>query len=149
MRLRASIYEAGGRLTARSRGVSKSPDSSLDFSQMFCNLTGTLAATPPIRLSEFRAIRSLEHPISRLRDLTRSCGKTSVHLMNRGPGAVGVTLIGAVISPGKVMTCFGNCTSKWTGIGTVGQTGKFYSNWIQIVDFSARVTLNLIDDVGK
>ena len=38
-------------------------------------------------LSHFRAIRSLWHPISRLRDFTRSHGKTSVHLMNRGPAS--------------------------------------------------------------
>ena len=39
-------------------------------------------------LSNSRAIRSLKHPISRLRDSTRSHGKTSTHLMNRGPWQV-------------------------------------------------------------
>ena len=50
------------------------------------NLTGTSArAALPRCLSNFRAIRSLQHPISRLRDFKRSYGKTSVRSVNRGP----------------------------------------------------------------
>ena len=55
----ASIHDADGRLTAKSREVSKLRDSGLDFFQSFRNLTVTSAAA------------------LRLRDFTRSCGKTS------------------------------------------------------------------------
>ena len=50
------------------------------------NLAGTSAALLPRCLSNFRAIRPLQHPISRLRDFTRFGGKTSYRLVNRGPG---------------------------------------------------------------
>ena len=40
----------------------------------------------PRCLSNFRTIRPLQHPISRLRDFTSFGGKTSYHLVNRGPG---------------------------------------------------------------
>ena len=53
--------------------------------QSLWNLAGTSAALLPRCLSNFRAIRPLEHPISRLRDLTRFGGKTSYRLVNRGP----------------------------------------------------------------
>ena len=42
----------------------------------------------PRCLSNFRAIRPLQHPISRLRDFTRFDGKTSYRLLNRGPGGL-------------------------------------------------------------
>ena len=54
--------------------------------QSLWNLTGTSAALLPRCLSNFRAIRPLQHPISRLRDFTRFGGKTSYRLVNRGPG---------------------------------------------------------------
>ena len=54
--------------------------------QLLWNLTGTSAAALPRYLSNFRAIRPLQHPISRLRDFTRFGGKTSYRLVNRGPG---------------------------------------------------------------
>ena len=56
--------------------------------QSLWKLTGTSAAVLPRCLSNFRAILSIssEHPISRLRDFTRFGGKTSYHLVNRGPG---------------------------------------------------------------
>ena len=50
-------------------------------------LAGTSAALLPRCLSNFRAIRPLQHPISRLRDFTRFVGKTSYRLVNRGPEA--------------------------------------------------------------
>ena len=50
------------------------------------NLAGTPAALLPRCLSNFRAIRPLQHPISRLRDFTRFGGKTFYRLVNRGPG---------------------------------------------------------------
>ena len=56
------------------------------------NLTSSSAATLPKCLSNFGAIRSLNHPISRLRDFTRPCGKTSYRLVNRGPGTHAIRL---------------------------------------------------------
>ena len=53
--------------------------------QSLWNLAGTSAALLPRCLSNFRAIRPLQHPISRLRDFTRFSGKTSYRLVNRGP----------------------------------------------------------------
>ena len=54
--------------------------------QSLWNLAGTSAALLPRCLSNFRAIRPLQHPISRLRDFTRFGDKTSYRLVNRGPG---------------------------------------------------------------
>ena len=52
------------------------------------NLTGTAAAALlPRCLLNFKAIGKVQTRISRLRDFTRSCGKTSYRLVNRGPGA--------------------------------------------------------------
>ena len=53
--------------------------------QSLWNLVGTSAALLPRCLSNFRAIRPLQHPISRLRDFTGFGGKTSYRLVNRGP----------------------------------------------------------------
>ena len=53
--------------------------------QSLWNLAGTLAALLPRCLWNFRTIRPLQHPISRLRDFTRFGGKTSYRLVNRGP----------------------------------------------------------------
>ena len=53
--------------------------------QSLWNLAGTSAALLPMCLSNFRAIRPLQHPISRLRDFTRFGDKTSYRLVNRGP----------------------------------------------------------------
>ena len=50
-----------------------------------CNLTGTSAAALPMCLLNFRAIGKVQTRISRLRDFTRSCSKTSYRLVNRGP----------------------------------------------------------------
>ena len=49
------------------------------------NLTGTSAAALPRYLPNFRAIGKILTRISRLRDFTRSCGKTSYRLVNRCP----------------------------------------------------------------
>ena len=54
--------------------------------QSLWNLAGTSAALLPRCLSNFRAIRPFQHPISRLRDFTRFGGKTSYRLVNRVPG---------------------------------------------------------------
>ena len=53
--------------------------------QWLWNWAGTSAALLPMCLSNFRAIRPLQHPISWLRDFTRFGGKTSYRLVNRGP----------------------------------------------------------------
>ena len=53
--------------------------------QSLWNLTGISAAALPRGLWNFRAIRSLKHPISRLRYFKRSRGKTTACLVNRGP----------------------------------------------------------------
>ena len=54
--------------------------------QSLWNLAGTSAALLPRCLSNFRAIRTLQLPISRLRDFMRFGGKTSYRLVNGGPG---------------------------------------------------------------
>ena len=59
----------------------------LKLFQSLWNLAGTSAALLPRCLSNFRAIRPLQHPNSRLRDFTRFGGKTSYRLVNRGPKA--------------------------------------------------------------
>ena len=48
------------------------------------NLISILAALLPMCLSNFKAIGKVWTWISRLRDFTRSCGKTPVRLVNRG-----------------------------------------------------------------
>ena len=60
--------------------------------QSLWNLEGTSAALPPRCLSNFKAIRPWQRPISRLRDFIRFGGKTSYRLVNRGRGLVsGIT----------------------------------------------------------
>ena len=58
--------------------------------QSLWNLAGTSAVLLPRSQSIFRAIRPLQHPITRLRDFMRFDGKTSYRLVNRGPGGVRV-----------------------------------------------------------
>ena len=76
------------RLTVGSLEVAKPRDSGLDFFQSLWSLPGTSAAALPQCLSNIRTIPSLWHPISRLRDFTRSCGNSFYHLVNRGPGVL-------------------------------------------------------------
>ena len=52
------------------------------------NLTGTSVSVLPRYVPNFRAIGKVQTRISRHRDFTRSCGKTSYRLVNRGPGYV-------------------------------------------------------------
>ena len=54
--------------------------------QSLWNLAGTSTALLPRCLSNFRAIRPLQHSISRLRGFTRFGGKTSYRLVNKGSG---------------------------------------------------------------
>ena len=68
------------------------------------NSTGTSAAPLPRCLLNFRAIRSLWHPISRLRDFARFGSKTSYRLVNRGPGHNGCCKKGS-LSPYILYLC--------------------------------------------
>ena len=58
-----------------------------------CNLTGISAALLPRCLSNFWAIGKVETWISWLRGFTRSCRKTSVCLVNRGPESLFYLLV--------------------------------------------------------
>ena len=52
-------------------------------------MTGISTTALPRFLSNFRALRSSYHPISRLRDFARFGGKTSCRFVNRGPELIG------------------------------------------------------------
>ena len=65
------------------------------------NLTDISAALLPRCLLNFRAIGKVRTRISRLRDFTRSCGKTSYCLVNRGPGWDCLS----VMSPRRCLHC--------------------------------------------
>ena len=80
------LYSLSGRTSYRK--ISRSLEAArfgFKLFQSLWNLAGTSAALLPMCLSNFRAIRPLQHPISRLRDFTRFGGKTSYRLVNRGP----------------------------------------------------------------
>ena len=49
------------------------------------NLTGNSAALLPRCLSNLRVTEKFKTQISQLQDLMSSCGKMSIHLVNRGP----------------------------------------------------------------
>ena len=80
------LYSLSGRMSYGkiSRSLEVARYGFKHFSSLW-NLTGTSAAPLPKCLLNFRAIRSLSHPISRLRDFARFGGKTSYRLVNRGP----------------------------------------------------------------
>ena len=80
------LYSLSGRMSYGkiSRSLEAARYGFKHFSSLW-NLTGTSAAPLPKCLLNFRAIRSLSHPISRLRDFARFGGKTSYRLVNRGP----------------------------------------------------------------
>ena len=83
------LYSLSGRTSYRK--ISWSLEARFDFRlfQSLWNLTGISAAALPKCLSNFRAMRSSQYSISRLRDFTRFGGKTSYRLVNhvnRGPG---------------------------------------------------------------
>ena len=75
------------------------------------NLTGISAAPLPRCLWNFRAIRSIQHPISRLRDFARFGGKTSYRLVNRGPGTERIlhrllySIFFSLVSSKKILSC--------------------------------------------
>ena len=80
------LYSLSGKTSYRK--ISWSLEAARLWSKLFqslWNLSGTSAALLPRCLSNFRAMRPLQHPISRLRDFTRFGGKTSYRLVNRGP----------------------------------------------------------------
>ena len=86
MRLVQGLYSLSGKTSYRQ--ISWSLEAArLDVAMAVSlwNLTGTSAPLLPRYLPNFRAIGKVWTRISRLRDFTRSCGKTSYSLVNRGP----------------------------------------------------------------
>ena len=82
---RLDLYSLSGRTSYRK--ISWSLEAArLGFRlfQSFWNLTNTSAAALPRSLSNFRAIRSLYHPIAQHRGFARFGDKTSVCLVNCG-----------------------------------------------------------------
>ena len=80
------LYSLSGRTSYRK--ISRSLEATrfeFKLPQSLWNLTATQEALLPRGLSNFRAIRSLQHQISRLRVFTRSDGKTSAGLVKKGP----------------------------------------------------------------
>ena len=80
------LYSPSGRTSYRK--ISRSLEAArfgFKLFQVLWNWTGTSTTVLPRCLSNFRAMRSLKHPISRLRDFARLGGKTSYRLVNRGP----------------------------------------------------------------
>ena len=84
--IKQGLYTLSGKTVCRK--ISWSFEAARFGSKLFqslWNLAGTSAALLPRCLSNFRAIRPLQHTISRLRDFTRFGVKTSYSLVNRGP----------------------------------------------------------------
>ena len=80
------LYSLSGRTSYRKNSWSlEAARFRFRLFQSLWNLTGTSAAAQPRCLSNFRMMRSLWHPFSRLRDFTRFDDKTSYRLMNRCP----------------------------------------------------------------
>ena len=87
------LYSLSGKTSYRKISWSlKAAGFGFKLFQSLWNLAATSAAMLPRCLSNFRAIRPLQHPISRLRDFTRYGGKTSYRLVNRGPGLESICL---------------------------------------------------------
>ena len=80
------LYSLSGKTSYRKISWSlKAARFGFKLVQSLWNLAGTSAALLPRCLSNFRAMRPLQHTISRLWDFTRFDGKTSYRLVNRGP----------------------------------------------------------------
>ena len=81
------LYSLSGKTSYRKISISlEAARFGFKLFQSLWNLAVTSAALLPRCLPNFRAIRPLQHPISRLRDFTRFGGKKSYRLVNRGPG---------------------------------------------------------------
>ena len=89
--------------------------------QSLWNLAGTSAALLPRCLSNLRAIRPLQHTISRLRDFTGFGGKTSYRLVNRGPE---VTIVISSVCRREVDTM------HWAGRGIYVGSTEARMRWI-------------------
>ena len=88
-RLNLGLYSLSGKTSYRKISWSlEAARFGFKLFQSLWNLAGTSAALLPRCLPNFRAIRLLQHSISRLRDFTRFGGKTSYRLMNRGPESI-------------------------------------------------------------
>ena len=83
---KACIHWVERRLTTRSHKVSNQRDSGLDFSNRSENWQAHRQHYCRYASQNCRAIRSLQHPISRLRYFTRFGSETSYRLVNGGPG---------------------------------------------------------------
>ena len=82
-----SLYSLSGKTSYRKISWSlEAVRFGFELFQSLWNLAGTSAALLPRCLSNFRAIRPLQHAISRHRVFTRFGDKTSYRLVNRGPG---------------------------------------------------------------
>ena len=89
VRLIQGLYSLSGKTSYRKISWSlEAARFGFKLLQWLWNLAGTSAALLPKCLSNFRAIRPLQHPISRLRDFTLFGGKTSYRLVNRGPAGL-------------------------------------------------------------
>ena len=89
IRLTQGLYSLSGKTSYRKISWSlEAARFGFKLFQSLWNLAGTSAALLPRCLSNFRAIRPLQHPISWPRDFTRFGGKTSYRLVNRGPVSV-------------------------------------------------------------
>ena len=87
--MRLGLYSLSGKTSYRKISWSlEAARFGFKLFQSLWNLAGTSAALLPRCLSNFRAIRPLQHPISWLRYFTRFGGKTSYRLVNRGPELV-------------------------------------------------------------
>ena len=95
--------------------------------QSLWNLAGTSAALLPRCLTNFRAIRPLQHPISRLRDVTRFGGKTSYRLVNRGPAVHNSSEMPPLLPSYRDVTWALWNNTKIAGISTVCST--IHSGW--------------------
>ena len=125
------LYSLSGRTSSRkiSRSLKVAKFIFRHF-QSFWHLTGTLAAALPKCLSNFRAIRSLKHLISRLPDFTKSYGKTSIRLVNRGTETGGV----------KIHTPFKNKVHQWF-IVELKSTSHFFQNNVKVIQPKRRTTV--------
>ena len=93
------------------------------------NLAGTSAAPLPRCLSNFRAIRPLQHPISRLRDFTRFGGKTSYHLVNRGPGTSSHVYLAMSWTSWQVWWWYINALGSYTDRLVITRSVFFYTHF--------------------
>ena len=122
------LYSLSGKTSYRK--ISRSLEAArFEFKlfQSLWNLAGTSAALLPRCLSNFRAIRPLQHPISRLRVFTRFGGKTSYRLVNRGPGRSMCGLWGAIVWEGTRVRRY--CYTSTVDKNDTGCIALWHEDW--------------------